>query len=125
MNRRDFLASSAGAGITTALSAGLISAAKAAVSKQPSERIVLGMIGLGGRGHGLTKGFLDRSDVSIAYLCDPDPRQYGDLSELIKTKSGHQPKGVTDYRHVLDDKSVDAVVIAAPDHWHCPLAIFA
>jgi len=125
MNRRDFLTSSAGAGITAAIGTGFFSSAAAAESTQPSERIVLGMIGLGGRGHGLTKGFLDRPGVSIAYLCDPDPRQYGDLSELIKSKSGHEPKGVTDFRQVLDDKSVDAVVIAAPDHWHCPLAVFA
>jgi predicted dehydrogenase len=125
MNRRNFLASSAGVGITSALGAGFISAARVAVSKQPSERVVLGMIGLGGRGDSLTRGFLDRPDVSIAYLCDPDPRQHPDLSDLIKKKSGHEPKRVTDYRRVLDDKSVDAVVIAAPDHWHCPLAIFS
>ena len=112
-------------GITTAIGAGFISAAQAAVSKQSSERVTLAMIGVGGRGSGLTKGFLDRPDVSIAYLCDPDPSQTAALSDVVKTKSGHEPKCVTDYRHVLDDKSVDAVVIAAPDHWHCPMAVFS
>src|SRR3954451_1455805 len=124
MNRRDFLAAG-GVGITTALGAGFISTAQAAVSKQSSERVTLAMIGVGGRGSGLTKGFLDRPDVAIAYLCDPDPKQTHALSDEVKTKSGHEPKCVTDYGHVLDDKSVDAVVIAAPDHWHCPLAVFS
>src|SRR3954469_3515466 len=124
MNRRDFLTASAAVGMTT-IGTGFINAAPAAPSKQPSERVVLGMLGLGGRGHALTKGFLDRPDVSVAYLCDPDPRQQLDLIDLVKNKSGHEPKQVTDYRRVLDDKSVDAVVIAAPDHWHCPLAVFS
>jgi predicted dehydrogenase len=124
MNRRDFLAAG-GAGFTTAIGAGFISAAETAVSKQSSERVTLAMIGVGGRGSGLTKGFLDRPDVAIAYLCDPDPHQTDALSDLVKTKSGHAPKCVTDYRHVLDDKSIDAVVIATPDHWHCPMAIFS
>jgi predicted dehydrogenase len=125
MNRRDFLSTSAKAGLTTAIGAGFISAGSAAVSSSPSEKITLAMIGLGGRGDSLTRGFLDLKGVSIAYLCDPDPKQHPDLSDLIKTKSGHEPKRVTDYRRVLDDKSVDAVVIAAPDHWHCPLTVFA
>ena len=125
MNRRDFLNSSARAGITAAIGAGFVSSARAAVSSQPSERIVIGVIGLGGRGTSLTRGFLDRKDVSIAYLCDPDSRQQPELSALIKEKSGRQPSRVTDYRQVLDDKSVDAVVIATPDHWHCPLTVFA
>jgi predicted dehydrogenase len=125
MNRRDFLTTSVAAGMTTTIGIGFINAAPTGPSKQPSERVVLGMLGLGGRGHGLTKGFLDRPDVSIAYLCDPDPRQQLDLIDLVKNKSGNEPKRVTDYRRVLDDKSVDAVVIAAPDHWHCPLAVFS
>jgi len=125
MNRRNFLSSTAGAGIATALGAGFLSTARAAVSEAPSERIVLGMIGLGGRGENLTKGFLERPDVSIAYLCDPDPEQHPQLSDLVKEKSGREPQRVTDYRKVLDDKSVDAVVIATPDHWHCPLAVFS
>jgi len=83
MNRRDFLAAS-GASITTALGAGFISAAETAVSKQSSERVTLAMIGVGGRGSGLTKGFLDRPDVAIAYLCDPDPGQTHALSDEVK-----------------------------------------
>ena len=125
MNRRDFLNSSVGAGATALLGAGFVSAAPAAISRQPGEGVVLGVIGLGGRGESLTKGFLDRPDVSIAYLCDPDSRQKPELSDLVAEKSGRRPTRVTDYRRVLDDKSVDAVVIATPDHWHCPLTVFA
>jgi predicted dehydrogenase len=123
MNRRNFLTSTAQIGLTT-IGAGFLSQARTAVSKQPGERVVLGMIGLGGRGENLVKGFLEREDVGIACICDPDPQQHPDLSDLVYEKTRHRPERVTDYRRVLDDHSVDAIVIATPDHWHCPLTVF-
>lgn len=94
-----------------------------AFARSPNERVVLGIIGLGGRGENLTKGFLERPDVELAYLCDPDPNQHSELSDLVRDKRSRKPERVLDYRRVLDDKTVDAIVIAAPDHWHCPMTV--
>lgn len=121
MNRRSFL--SVTAGLAT-LGAGYHRVARAAASASPGERVVLGVLGLGGRGENLVRGFLEREDVEIAYLCDPDPNQHPQLSSEVAARRGRAPRRVTDYRKVLDDKSVDAIVIAAPDHWHCPLTVF-
>jgi predicted dehydrogenase len=125
MNRRDFLNSSARTGLTAGIAAGVFAhSQQTAVASSPGERVVLGVIGLGGRGENLVKGFLERDDIGISYLCDPDPSQHPRLSDEVQKRTGHAPKRVTDYRRVLEDASVDAIVIAAPDHWHCPLAVF-
>lgn len=118
MNRRRFLHT---AGAVT-VGAGLRPAARA---QSPQQRVVLGIIGLGGRGENLTKGFLERPDVDIAYLCDPDPNQHAQLTDLVAAARGRKPQRVLDYRRVLDDRTVDAVVIATPDHWHCPMTVHA
>lgn len=125
MNRRDFLASASLTSLAATTGLSLATHTRAATSTSASEKIVLGVIGLGGRGNSLTKGFLSRPEVEIAYLCDPDPGQSPELSDLTKEKTGKVPQRVKDFRRVLDDKSVDAVVISAPDHWHCPLTVFS
>jgi len=82
------------------------------------ERISVGVIGCGGRGSGLLKTFRQIADVS--YVCDPDETH----REKAKARSGAK-NAVSDLRRVLDDSSVDAVVVATPDHWHAPAAIMA
>ncbi|HOM17173.1 MAG TPA: Gfo/Idh/MocA family oxidoreductase [Thermoguttaceae bacterium] len=78
------------------------------------------MIGVGGgRGHSLALGFLDRGDCEIAYICDVnralhEPR----AKEYALRQGGKRPKCLQDFREMLGDVSVDAVVIATPPHWH-------
>ena len=83
-----------------------------------NEQIVVGVIGCGGRGRGLARHFAGLGKV--AYVCDPDKGR----GDQARQSSGAE-HAVTDLRRVLDDKSVDAVVIATPDHWHAPAAILA
>ncbi len=85
-----------------------------------NQRILVGVIGCGGRGGGLAEGFAERSESKVIYVCDPDSKRCGRTKE--STGADH---AVADPRQVLDQKSVDAVVIATPDHWHCPAAILA
>ena len=64
-------------------------------------------------------------DVEIAYLVDPDSRLFASRSEVVKKLAGNTPKCVQDIRQALDDKDLDAVSIATPNHWHSLLAIWA
>jgi len=85
-----------------------------------NERIVVGIIGCGGQGGNLGLAFGAQPDVKIAYACDADGSRAAAARQAFKAD-----RAVADLRKVLDDKSVDAVVIATPDHWHAPAAILA
>lgn len=83
-----------------------------------NERIVIAVMGVGGRGTWLAEKFAARTDVAIAYLCDPDARRFGPARQLVEKAQGRAPKVVQDFRRVLEDQSVDALINATPDHWH-------
>jgi predicted dehydrogenase len=101
-----------------------IVAAKTAAAKivaaSPNEKIRIGIIGLGGQGKGHLNSYLSLSNVEIAYLCDVDEKHLADAAKLA---TGAKP--VSDLRKILDDKTIDAVSIATPDHWHTPAALLA
>ena len=119
-NRRGFLKQSTllGAGVT-----GLVAPRPA--SAQPSEKVVLGIMGVNGRGRDLANGFLRTGGVDIAYICDPDERAIEKATAAVMQRQSKKPQGVADFRKVLDDPAVDALVIAAPNHWHGPATILA
>ncbi|HEX3654664.1 MAG TPA: Gfo/Idh/MocA family oxidoreductase [Pirellulales bacterium] len=124
-NRREFLQHTA-LGIAGAAAAS--SVADAAETKGPAaanERTVIGLIGPGGMGTNHLKQFVTYKDVQVAYVCDPDAARLAAAAKLVESATGTAPKAVTDMRQVLDDKAVDAVVIATPDHWHAPATILA
>ena len=84
-----------------------------------ADKVLLGLIGAGGRGSNLAMDFASRGDVQFVGIADPDANRHTALSKaLAERQSGSAPQGVADYRKVLDDKSVDAVIVATPDHWH-------
>jgi predicted dehydrogenase len=83
------------------------------------------VIGVKSRGRSLAGSFSALSDVNIAYLVDVDERVIAPVSDAIEKKTGQRPKAVSDMRRVFDDKTIDAVVIATPDHWHAPATILA
>jgi predicted dehydrogenase len=113
-SRRTFL----GASVATVASApGLAAAA--------NERIVVGVMGTGGRGTSLAKTFAGRPNVQVAYVCDVDPARVKEAQKAVAAVSKAEPKIVTDFRRILDDKAVDVFVCAACNHWHAPSAILA
>ena len=118
INRRRFLQSAAAA--TTALS---LSARSANAVRGANDKIVVGVMGTGGRGTGLAKGFEQQQGVDVAYVCDVDRgRAEKAAAEVSKVKS-RTPKTVQDFRRILEDKTVDVLVIATCNHWHAPAAI--
>src|SRR5205085_9323986 len=67
--------------------------------------------------------FAGTPGAEIAYLCDVDDRQPARVAEQISKKQNRRPALIGDFRRILDDKSVDALVVATPDHWHAPATI--
>jgi predicted dehydrogenase len=110
--RRQFTKAGA-AGLATALSARRVCGA--------NERIRLGFIGLGNRGDQVLDAFLLHSDAEVAALCDLWPP----FLDFAAHKAGTRPKTCKDYRHLLDQRDIDAVVICTPDHWHALMTIDA
>src|SRR5579864_926108 len=104
--RRDFSKTLILAGAGTALSA-----ARAAGS---NDRVRLGFIGLGNRGDQVLDAFLKHPDAEVAAICDLSEAYMDHASQ----KAGSSPRRFKDYRQLLDQKDLDAVVIATPDHWH-------
>jgi len=90
-----------------------------------SQKLVLGVMGANGRGNDLARGFVALPDVEIGYVCDVDERAAAKGVAAVKDKQPSPPKVVNDFRRILEDKAVDALVIATPDHWHGPAAILA
>jgi predicted dehydrogenase len=66
-----------------------------------------------------------RADIRVAYVCDADSKRLAAAAAKVKDKTGREAAAVTDLRRILDDKAVDAVWIATPDHWHAPATILA
>jgi predicted dehydrogenase len=92
---------------------------------EANNRVVVGVIGPGGMGTNLLKSFAGQKDVAIAYVCDPDSERMAKAARTAEEISNRRPKEVKDLRRILEDKSVDAVIVATPDHWHAPATILA
>ena len=91
----------------------------------PSEKVVVAVMGLNGRGTVLGKVFAKNPNAAVAYVCDVDAQVLAKGAAAVGESQSQSPKALGDFRRALDDKSIDALVIAAPDHWHAPAAILA
>ena len=116
-NRRSFIKHTA-AGVAGAATLAATGRARAAAA----DKITVGLIGCGGRGPGVAGGVRSDKNAEIAYVCDPDRSR---LAGAAKSFGVKPQRAVTDLRKMLDDKSVDAVIVATPDHWHAPASILA
>lgn len=117
MNRRDFLAASGMAAASAVL--------KPARRSAPSERVVLGQIGCGGRGSMVCQAIAKRPDVEIAYVCDPEDARANALQAALEKDTGRRPAAVREMRRLFDDKRVDGVIISTPEQWHALASIWA
>ena len=96
------------------------------LSAAPSDTVRVGIIGLGGRGNALMTQELSRVPAArLTHLCDVDQARL-EKAQTAAEKAGHgKVRGSADLRRVLEDKEVDAVIIATPDHWHAPATLLA
>lgn len=107
VNRRTFVKGMATCAATATV-------ASKALASSINDDVRLALVGCGVRGNAFHK--------NVAYVCDPDQKR---LDEAAKQRNIRPENAVTDFRRLLDNKSVDAVIIAAPDHWHAPAALLA
>jgi predicted dehydrogenase len=94
--------------------------------KSANEKIILGLIGAGGRGTNLILDFNKNCPgIEVKYICDVDATRGGYAIEELRKKQNFKPQYVEDMRRVFEDKDVDAVIIATPEHWHALSMIWA
>ena len=117
-SRRDFLRTTRNAAIATGLGVVapniFLNRTKAATGQNPSEFIRVGFIGVGGQGNS-NLGALMKNAVAV---CDLDQSRAQAAKERIEKTNGRPCAVFGDYRKMLEDKSIDAVLISTPDHWH-------
>jgi predicted dehydrogenase len=128
INRRCFLKKAAGISIA-AMGFPYVVASSAlgkAGSVAPSERIVMGCIGVGGQGTGNMRGFLGKSEAQVVAVCDVIESRRQNAKGIVDRRYGDEGCATySDFRDVLAREDIDAVVIVTQDHWHAVIAVAA
>jgi predicted dehydrogenase len=137
LSRREVIGRTAWVGL------GLAAAGPSLVAKAqpaPSDRIVVAVMGVNSRGLALADAFARSKACEVGYICDVDSRameraigvvsssrqvEREGVQRTLPAAQDRVPRGAVDFRTVLDDPEVDALVVAAPDHWHAPAAMLA
>ena len=117
-NRRDFMKRSS----ASAAGAAVLAWTGRSHAAAPNSRINVGLIGCGGRGTGVAGNFNKLPNVEVTHVCDVHE---GRLAKAAGKLNITKKNAVKDMRRILEDRDVDAVYIATPDHWHAPASILA
>jgi len=119
-SRRQFLKTSALIGMPAIIPASVLGA------NAPSKRTTLGCIGVGGQGNANLGAFLNQADAQVVTVCDVITSRSKSAQKKVNERYKNTGcKAVTDFREIIADKSIDAVVISTPDHWHVPMSLMA
>lgn len=127
-DRRSFIRSTAAA--TTALAtlgpARFVHSQEAAAKVgSPNAEMNVAIIGTGGRGGSHIEEMLRAEGVTISHICDVDEAIGEKRSKQIESAQGKRPEFHKDLRRILDDKSVDFITVATPNHWHALAGLWA
>jgi predicted dehydrogenase len=125
-SRRDFLGDTsrivAGAGLTTLP---LTAAAAPKPSVAASDKIRVGLIGANSMGWANLREHVALPEIECVALCDIDQSVLDRRSAELEKMTGKKPVLYTDFRKLLENKDIDAVIIGTPDHWHCLQTVYA
>ncbi len=109
----------------SALCAAAPAIASGAGGLAPGDRIQAAVIGVRGRGRVFLPDLGGRKDARVVALCDVDSEVLDSAVKTVEASGAGKPSAHADFRRLLDDRSIDAVFIATPHHWHCPIAVRA
>jgi len=124
LKRRDFLRRSAAA-VAFPYIIGSSSLARADKTN-PSDKVTVGCIGVGGMGTGNLRGFLNTKDFQVVAVCDVDKNHRDWAKKLVDDKYGNTDCATyNEFEKVLARKDIDAVMLALPDHWHGIISVAA
>ncbi len=123
VNRRRFIKTAAASGVGLMLSERV--APLYSQRGSPSDTVRVAVMGLNGRGAVHAKTYAGLTNVEVAYVCDVDKTVLAKCLNDMSSTNSKSVKAIADFRRALDDKNVDAISIAAPDHWHAPAALLA
>jgi predicted dehydrogenase len=121
IDRRDFIKTTAAAGVALAALPVWIRAG----TSSPSNRVRVAVVGTNNRGLDHIEILSGIDNAEVVYLCDVEDGALAKGMAQAAKFPGMQPKALKDFRKALDDKSIDAITIAVPDHWHTPMTIMA
>lgn len=127
-NRRDFLKKATAGAVGVALTGSFTSASAKSYSRiiGANDRIHVAIQGLGRRWGAFIPGISDKNNnIQLDYLCDVMKSQRDKAATRIAKSIDYAPKLENDIRHILNDKKIDAIFMATPDHWHAPGACMA
>ncbi|MSR33097.1 MAG: Gfo/Idh/MocA family oxidoreductase [Gemmataceae bacterium] len=131
MDRREFvkdstvLAALAAAGLNFKNESQGAESAARAVRGDVNDQLRVAVVGVRGRGMSHVGGFAGKNNCQVTTICDCDESVIGGAMKSIEKTQGKAPKYEKDFRKLLDDKSIDIVSIATPNHWHALMAIWA
>ena len=121
LTRRTFLEQSA----TVAVTAGVGPMVLGPRVFGANDRIRAAVLGVHGQGNSHIEALMANANVEVTTLCDPDEEVSAKRASEFATKYGRKVKTVQDLRRVFDDKDIDVVTIATPNHWHALATIWA
>ena len=124
LDRRQFIKktslSAAGIGMFSILPSSVWGAKTA-----PSDQINVALIGCRNHGFSILRHHLNNDDARCAALCDVDENILNNRANDIKEEFGQEPRLYTDFRRMLEQDDIDAVIVGTPDHWHCLNFVYA
>jgi len=120
IKRREFLGKSVAGAAGLAVSSAAVSVA----NEKTPDVVVIGVMGMS-RGRALATQFAQQPGVEVRYSCDVDTERAAAGADAVEKTGAPRPQAIGDFRKILDDKEVDALVCAAPNHWHAPATILA
>ncbi len=124
LNRRNFIKKSsvlsAGIGATT-----IIPSAVWGAKPAPSDKVNVALIGCKGKGFGILKNHLDYDDTNCVAMCDVDRNILEVRAAEVKKTYGDAPRLYGDFRKMLEQDDIDAVIVGTPDHWHCLNTVYS
>jgi predicted dehydrogenase len=120
LQRRSFIKHASLAAAGTALAFPLFGRSVA-----PNNKTIVAVMGTNGRGLEHIRALTKITNLEIAWICDVEDNALAKGVDLVTKLTGKKPAAIKDFRKILDNKDIDAITIATPDHWHTPAAIMA